>query len=101
VSCKKAQEVLAKKKYDVKNNVDARKEKIDSETAWDMFKKNETVVIGSGKKFSVYKPVEKNRAMILKSAIGRSGSLRAPSLIVGQTLVVGFNEDMYETYIKG
>lgn len=99
MSCTKAQEALAEKKHEVEKNVDARKEKIDAEAAWDMFQKFETIVIGKGKKYFVYKPVEKNREIILKSAIGRSGSLRAPSLEVGETIVVGYNGDMYEKYV--
>ena len=33
---------------------------------------------------------------LLKLILGPTGNLRAPTLIVGKMLVVGFNEEMYE-----
>ncbi len=33
---------------------------------------------------------------ILKLVLGPTGNLRAPTLVVGKKLVVGFNEEMYE-----
>ena len=33
---------------------------------------------------------------ILKLVLGPTGNLRAPTLMVGKKLVVGFNEEMYE-----
>ena len=33
---------------------------------------------------------------ILKLVLGPTGNLRAPTLLVGKNMVVGFNEEMYE-----
>ena len=33
---------------------------------------------------------------LLKGAIGPSGNLRAPTLVVGKTVVVGYHEEAYE-----
>ncbi len=81
--------------------MDARKEKIEAEAAWTLFQKYSEIIIGKGKKFDIYKPKEDNKEAILKQALGRSGSLRAPSLEIDGKLVVGFNEDMYNTVVVG
>ena len=33
---------------------------------------------------------------ILKLVLGPTGNLRAPTLLVGKTMVVGFNQEMYD-----
>jgi arsenate reductase-like glutaredoxin family protein len=33
---------------------------------------------------------------LLKAMLGPTGNLRAPTLRVGNTLLIGFNEDMYQ-----
>ena len=38
------------------------------------------------------KPTEEE---ILKLILGPTGNLRAPTLVVGKSLVVGFNDEMY------
>ncbi len=80
VSCAKAQEVLAGQNKSVVETVDARKEKIEADAAWKLFQKYSTVIIGRGKKYETYEPVDENKDIILKQALGRSGNLRAPSL---------------------
>ena len=34
---------------------------------------------------------------LLKLMLGPTGNLRAPTLVVGKNLVVGFNEEMYDS----
>ena len=34
---------------------------------------------------------------ILKLVLGPTGNLRAPTLLVGKKMVVGFNQEMYES----
>jgi hypothetical protein len=80
--------------------VDARKEKIDDDSAWEMLRKYDSVIIGRGKKFSEFEPVEDNRETILKAAMGRSGNLRAPALGLKEKIVIGFNEDMYDRFVR-
>jgi len=55
------------------------------------------IYAGKGKKFVYFnlrkeKPGEDD---LKKALLGRSGTLRAPAMKVGKTLIVGFNEDMY------
>lgn len=78
---------------------DARKRKIDSEAAWDIIRKFDSVIIGKGKKAVTYTPDEASKEAVLKAAMGRSGNLRAPAVEVGNKLVIGFNEQMYKEFI--
>lgn len=79
---------------------DAKKEKIDDQDAWTKITNHKRVVIAKGKKVLEYTPSEEKKQEILKEAMGRSGNLRAPSLSVDGTLLVGFNETMYERFKK-
>ena len=44
-----------------------------------------------------FTPSRETRDQILKEALGRSGNLRSPTIQVGDTLYVGFNETIYDT----
>lgn len=92
--------MLAGENAKVEEQVDARKEKIESDAAWNLINGFETVVIGKGKKYFEYHPSEETKEEILKNALGRSGTLRAPTLKSAGKLVIGYNVDMYETFIK-
>jgi len=100
VSCSKAQEVLGAEHGSQTDIHDARKEKIDETKAWDRIKGCEHVVIAKGKKMVALTPSPENKKEILTLAMGRSGSLRAPSVLVEKTLLIGFNEPMYARYVK-
>jgi arsenate reductase-like glutaredoxin family protein len=100
VSCTKAQEVLGAAKLEQAEVIDARKQKIEEEDAWQRIRSCERVVIAKGKQMVEKTTDEKNKAEILKMAMGRSGSLRAPTLLVGDTLLIGFNDAMYDHYLR-
>jgi arsenate reductase-like glutaredoxin family protein len=60
-------------------------------------KKSSKLLVAKGKKrvdldLKKDKPSEEE---ILKLVLGPTGNLRAPTLLVGKTMVVGFNEEMY------
>lgn len=76
--------------------VDARKNPIDREAAWSMLSGGERILIASGRKTKEFTPDTGNREEILKGALGRSGTLRAPTLRIGRTFYLGFNTAMYE-----
>jgi arsenate reductase-like glutaredoxin family protein len=40
-----------------------------------------------------------SKAELTKLMVGPSGNLRAPTLRIGKTLVVGFNDEMYDTVL--
>lgn len=79
----------------IADRIDARKQQIDEQAAWKLIQGVSTVVIGRGKKVLTYTPTDDNREEIMKSAMGRSGSLRAPAIIKDGRLYIGFNDDIY------
>lgn len=67
------------------------------EDALQLAKSVERVVAGRGKKVLIFDmkkspPTDDELAAVL---LGPSGNLKAPTLRIGQTLLVGFNEDAY------
>ena len=44
------------------------------------------------------KKTELSQEEILKLVLGPTGNLRAPTLLVGKSMVVGFNQEMYEDF---
>lgn len=64
--------------------------------AWEFLKKSANIVIGKGKKVIEFSPSSDHKEDIMKSALGRSGTLRAPTIQIGQTFYIGFNVDMYD-----
>lgn len=81
----------------VTEEVDAKKEVITSENVWVMLSAADTVYVASGKKTLEFTPDSKNKDELIKRATGRTGNLRAPTLRRGQSLYVGFNEELYQT----
>ncbi len=53
------------------------------------------VVIAKGKKVSEFSPGGKASKQIVEAMLGPTGNLRAPCVIAGKTVVVGFNEEAY------
>lgn len=91
--------MLEKKNISVETKDEARKLKIDQDAAWQVIERVDAVIIGKGKKFIRYTPDESNKAEILKAALGRSGNLRAPTLESDKTLIVGYNEALYDEVV--
>ncbi|PIE56193.1 MAG: hypothetical protein CSA34_05655 [Desulfobulbus propionicus] len=87
------------KNVTISESADARKTKIEKDQAWDLFTGVQEVVIGRGKNFTVFTPNQENQEDILKQALGRSGTLRAPTLRIGDRVIVGYSEPMYKKYI--
>ncbi len=79
---------------------DARKNVIKADGAWDIFAKAETLSVGRGKKVQTFVPDEADKEEILKVCLGRTGNLRAPTVKMGTSVYVGFNEAMYQELTK-
>jgi len=79
--------------------VDARKEKIDEESAWALLKNASKISIAKGKKVQTFKPQD-GRDEILKHAMGPSGNLRAPTYRVKDQFIIGFNDELYSDWVK-
>ena len=79
---------------------DARKASLAEEEAWQVLAAAREIVVAKGKKHLVFDPRRDSREMILKETLGRSGTLRAPTLRIGDRLLVGYNDDMYAQFAK-
>ena len=59
-------------------------------------KEAEKIHVSKGKKKVLWKPLNDERDAILKSVIGPSGNLRAPTWRIGKEFLVGFSPEQYE-----
>lgn len=97
MTCKHAQGFLESLGSPVAAILDARKVKMGPADALALARKVDTVVAARGKKV-VTIDLQRDRPddeTLLAHLIGPSGNLRAPAAVVGRTLVIGFNEDVY------
>ncbi len=53
------------------------------------------MIVAKGKKVTTFKPGAKPDQEVVQAMLGPTGNLRAPTLVTGITVVVGFNEDEY------
>jgi len=58
--------------------------------------KNATrLIVAKGKKVDEFAPGGKAPKAVVDAMLGPTGNLRAPCLVAGKTVLVGFNEDVY------
>ena len=76
---------------------DAGKERQGSAQALALARRAEKVVVAKGKKLVAFdmKKDPPDDATLRAHLLGPTGNLRAPTVRVGTTLVVGFNEEAY------
>lgn len=89
------QEVLDTHNLEAEDRTDARKEKLEADTVWELMGTAERIVVAKGKSVETFVPDEDDREAILKAVLGRSGSLRAPTVKTGNVFYVGYNEALY------
>jgi arsenate reductase-like glutaredoxin family protein len=53
------------------------------------------LIVAKGKKISEFGAGEKDSREAIEAMLGPTGNLRAPTLRVGKTVLVGFNEESY------
>ena len=75
--------------------VDARKEKFNADSVWELIHGSKTIITARGKKVSSWNPGADDKATILKHVIGPSGNLRAPALRIKDKFIIGFNPELY------
>lgn len=78
--------------------VDARKQRIDADAAWQLLKDARSIAVAKGKKVVRFDNVADSRDEVLKHVMGPSGNLRAPTLRCGDEVIVGFNADLYSEF---
>ena len=69
----------------------SRKLQIDDARA--LLSRASRLIVAKGKKVTEFAPSDDGAA---EAMLGPTGNLRAPTITVGKTLVVGFNEDAFE-----
>jgi hypothetical protein len=55
------------------------------------------VIVAKGQSVQTFSPGGKASAEVVAQLLGPTGNLRAPSLVAGDTLLVGWNEDAWTT----
>ena len=77
---------------------DARKASLTEEEAWQVLAAAREIIVAKGKKRLVFDPRRDSRETILRETLGRSGTLRAPTLRIGDRLLVGYNDELYAQF---
>lgn len=90
--------VLEAKKIAIKEEVNASKNTINGDAVWDFVKNAEKVVVTSGKKILEFSP-ENDKEEMMQKIKGKTGNLRAPAVRVGNTLYIGYNDQLYSERI--
>lgn len=73
---------------------------MDATAVWDLMGSAERIVVAKGRRVETFVPTADTQESILKAVMGRSGSLRAPTIQSGDVFFVGFNETLYETEVR-
>jgi hypothetical protein len=78
--------------------VDAAKDRRGRDEALKLARSADRVVVGKGKKVTVFdmKKAPPDDDALAAAILGPTGNLKAPTLRVGKTLVVGFAEEAYK-----
>ena len=82
--------------------VDARKVRLEQKDALAMLTDIEEIYVAKGKRVSHVDLRKENPGndALLSLLLGPTGNLRAPTLRVGRTLLVGFDEATYEKIFR-
>ena len=97
MSCGKTQGFLAKKRVDTLELVDARKQFLKLKDALALVADADELYSAKGRKVEHVdlRSGRPDKATIERLMIGPTGRLRAPTLRIGRTLLVGFDEATY------
>lgn len=101
MSCTKADAFLAKLGRTAREVVDAKKVKIDGPKAIDLaLTASKVVVVRGSKETEIDDPKAVDRTELSALLLGPTGNLRAPTLRVGKTLMVGFQEAAWKRLLR-
>ena len=102
MTCKNAQEFLESVGGSADETVDAKKTRVGPAAAIALARTAHFVIAVRGKKVVTldFKKDNPDDETLLSVLLGPSGNLRAPSAMVGKTLVVGFNPDVYRDLLE-
>ena len=80
---------------EVKETIPATR-KLGRKDAAELAKAASKVIVAKGKKVSEFKTAGKASAEVVDAMLGPTGNLRAPTIRKGKTLIVGFNDEVFE-----
>ncbi|MGE3803284.1 MAG: ArsC family (seleno)protein [Gemmataceae bacterium] len=97
MSCKKAQGFLESKELQAEAITDASKERKGPKEALALARQATQIVVAKGKKVVRFdmKKDKPDDETLLAHLLGPTGNLRAPTLLLGKTLLVGFGDAAY------
>jgi arsenate reductase-like glutaredoxin family protein len=98
MTCKKAQGYLEKKAVEVSDQTDASKHRKGRGEALKLARSADKIVVAKGKRIVSFdmKKAPPDDDTLAASVLGPSGNLRAPTVRIGKTLLIGFNEEAYQ-----
>jgi arsenate reductase-like glutaredoxin family protein len=79
---------------DIKETIPASR-KLQREDAQALLAKAGKMTVSKGKKVQEFKGGKGATDEAVDAMLGSTGNLRAPAIVVGKTLLIGFNEDVY------
>lgn len=82
---------------EIKEQVSASR-KLGEERARELIAGASTIFVAKGKKLEDFSGQTANDELVSKM-LGTTGNLRAPAVVVGPKVLIGFNEDLYRKVI--
>lgn len=102
MTCRRSQEFLAKEGVTVSERVTTRETTLDAERALELAGEADEIIAAKGRKI-VRINVKKDRPgrdALLAVLLGPTGNLRAPAIVRGRTLMVGFDAATYREVLR-
>ncbi len=69
--------------------------KLGADDARELAAKASRVIVAKGRKITEFKPGTRPADEVVEAMLGPTGNLRAPTLVSGKTVLVGFNDEAY------
>lgn len=85
---------MADNDVSIKEQIPASK-KLAEKDARELMKSASKLHVAKGKKLSEFKAGARPHAEAVAAMLGPTGNLRAPTIVLGKTLIVGFNEELF------
>ncbi len=81
-------------KIDIEETIPASR-KLQAEDARALLKQADRLVVAKGKKVAEFEIGSRVAVEAVEAMLGPTGNLRAPTAVVGKTVLVGFNDEAY------
>ncbi len=81
-------------KVDIKEKIPASR-KLQRTDARALLTKASSMIVAKGKKVQEFKGGKAPSKEAVDAMLGSTGNLRAPAIVVGKKLLIGFNEEVY------